>query len=1036
MNSKQLIPASLIQARNLSTPQPRRFPRYSCGLLLGFLILNAEAHADVLCVNKKTRAVLARPSACKKGEVRASTISSVVSSTSATAGVLNGAEISLSDTGAVSGGTDSSTGLDVSVSRTGAAGGNISNNGVVVDVASDGGGDSTNVGLMVTASGADTNYSGLFMGGNVGIGVSDPDEILELAGRLHLGQTSAPSVTTDKLYNVGGSLYWAGQEIAFEGGGGSSGITSITAGTGLSGGGSSGAVSLSVNAGTSANQIVQLNGSGQLPAVSGQNLTALNATNISSGTLSDSRLSTNVSLLGSSINLSSEVTGTLAVSAGGTGATSLSNLIALSTHTTGNYVASVATTSGISGGAAASEGAALSLSIDPAYAGVWTSTHSFQDKVNVGTSSSSAEALHLNGRLHMEQAAAPSVTTDKLYNVAGELYFNGLNLSANALGGDITGVTAGTGLTGGGTSGALTLAVDVGTSANDIVQLNGSSQLPAVSGVNLTNLNATALTSGTVPDARLSSNVTQLGSSIGLTTEVTGTLPVANGGTGATSLTNLIALGTHTTGNYLVGLSGSSGITTGSTGTEALTGTIALDQSFAPTWTAAHTFSGISPDLVTPTGEDFAIMPGTGGLVGIGVTSPSAMLDAFLSSSASSAATQKAGEFTIQDTGVVSSGTDTTYGLDVLVNRTGANSAFINSTGINVAVNADTNGTSSATGLNVSVAGADTNYAALFSGGFVGVGNVSPVAQLDVVLGSTATSGATERGLKLAVTDTGLVSTGADTTYGLEIDLSRTGSTGGTTDSTGLDVSVIGDSGGSATTSTVGLNVAVSGADTNVAAKFSGGSVSVGGAATVSHANIPAGSLVLDSGALCVDDGGNNCDDVARTAGGIYAESTSLTGIDLAEEFPIESDSDLQPGELVMIATQKAAVCVELAKGAEGSAVCAKTTEGIVPFVRRSDGIARHAKRVIGVVSTAPGVVLGGMGRDEIMLYRKVPVALAGRIPVKVSLENGPIELGDRLSIAKIPGFAAKALEGEEIIGIALEERNTELNEPLLVLVK
>lgn len=75
--------------------------------------------------------------------------------------------------------------------------------------------------------------------------------------------------------------------------------------------------------------------------------------------------------------------------------------------------------------------------------------------------------------------------------------------------GDITGVTAGTGLTGGGSSGAVTLNADVGTTANKIVQLDGSARLPAVDGSQLTNIPAPSgvmsatdpvVTSGTITE--------------------------------------------------------------------------------------------------------------------------------------------------------------------------------------------------------------------------------------------------------------------------------------------------------------------------------------------------------------------------------------------------------------------------------------------------------------------------------------------------------------------------------------------------------
>jgi hypothetical protein len=142
-------------------------------------------------------------------------------------------------------------------------------------------------------------------------------------------------------------------------------------------------------------------------------------------------------------------------------------------------------------------------------------------------------------------------------------------LAGSSSGGTITGVTAGTDLTGGGTTGTVTLNVDeskvLTTSSatatylqlssatatylkissavvtypqlvsgliqnsqidgssitkqgntfngvSQLVQLNGSTQLPAVSGVNLTLLNASNIGSGTLADGRLSSNVPLLNS--------------------------------------------------------------------------------------------------------------------------------------------------------------------------------------------------------------------------------------------------------------------------------------------------------------------------------------------------------------------------------------------------------------------------------------------------------------------------------------------------------------------------------------------
>ena len=57
---------------------------------------------------------------------------------------------------------------------------------------------------------------------------------------------------------------------------------------------------------------------------------------------------------------------------------------------------------------------------------------------------------------------------------------------------------------------------------------------------------------------------------------------------------------------------------------------------------------------------------------------------------------------------------------------------------------------------------------------------------------------------------------------------------------------------------------------------------------------------------------------------------------------------------------------------------------------------------VAGVISTDPALLIGQADSPS-------PLALAGRVPVKVSAENGPIRRGDLLTTAATPGHAMKA---------------------------
>ena len=129
--------------------------------------------------------------------------------------------------------------------------------------------------------------------------------------------------------------------------------------------------------------------------------------------------------------------------------------------------------------------------------------------------------------------------------------------------------------------------------------------------------------------------------------------------------------------------------------------------------------------------------------------------------------------------------------------------------------------------------------------------------------------------------------------------------------------------------------------------------------------------------------------DAYTSAGG----SWNAGGADVAEYFPTE-DGLLEPGDIVSVSQD--------ARG-----LVAMTTES-------------YDDTILGIVTTAPGLRLGS---DEIGANQgKQPIALAGRVPVKVSLENGVIKKGDYLTSSSRPGFAMKALDTGRVIGIALED--------------
>jgi hypothetical protein len=120
------------------------------------------------------------------------------------------------------------------------------------------------------------------------------------------------------------------------------------------------------------------------------------------------------------------------------------------------------------------------------------------------------------------------------------------------------------------------------------------------------------------------------------------------------------------------------------------------------------------------------------------------------------------------------------------------------------------------------------------------------------------------------------------------------------------------------------------------------------------------------------------------------AAGFSTGSYDFAETFP--SSDELEAGELVMIDVS----ADEHVKRAENSS-------------------ASNGYLLAGIVSTRPGFLAGVTDEGY------YPVALQGRVPTKVNLENGPIGIGDPIAISSTPGEGMRADAQSYVVGIALQ---------------
>lgn len=176
-----------------------------------------------------------------------------------------------------------------------------------------------------------------------------------------------------------------------------------------------------------------------------------------------------------------------------------------------------------------------------------------------------------------------------------------------------------------------------------------------------------------------------------------------------------------------------------------------------------------------------------------------------------------------------------------------------------------------------------------------------------------------------------------------------------------------------------------------------------------------------------VMDGGGGFDASEVITGSLVTSSTAGTAqLRFAQNVSNASNTVLYAGSWIVAYKVSGADVAEIyyAKDTTLEAGDVVTVDGSLKAgVKKTD--TAYDPGAVGVVSTKPGLVLGDPATGE--GGKPVLLALSGRVPVKVSTENGPIKAGDFLTpSAKHPGYAMKATRAGYTIGQALDDYKTD----------
>lgn len=688
-------------------------------------------------------------------------------------------------------------------------------------------------------------------------------------------------------------------------------------------------------------------------------------------------------------------------------------------------------------------------------------------------------------RINSFQIADSAITTDKILNlsitsndiadnaiIAAKIADDSVSLSTQTIGSYIKSLTAGGGLTGSvdaeGSTPTLAIGAGYGISVgDDSISVNAStssttSTTSANSGLEVTATGIRLI--GGCSDGQIlkwdntnekwqcqadSGGLT----TVSLTTDVSGTLPIANGGTNGTATPTAGAVAYGTGSAYAFSLAGSTGqaILSGGTGSPTFTtGTLTLAGNFATSGTSALTLTTTGSTNVTlPTTGTLATLAGTETFTNKTLTGPTISSPTISGTITGSGALA----WNIANSSTTSLNIESgLLDLDTSNTRVGINDDSPSNTltvggtadiqgHVAIGNGATVNGSTSPTDVLTGTSAHNTLFIAsetatsinssttIYEGGSFNL-NLNPssapsyVQMYALSAGITINSGNSQNFTNtLAGLNGALVHGGTGTVssnYGMGFTTLNT-STGTLSDAKGANILLLNAkldfSGGGTVTSYKGLNIQSA---INLGTVLNNYGVYIedqsGTGSNNSYNLYSAGSSAKNYFEGNVGIG----KDVPGSKLDVYKNSASSdvdifrllsdVGSTANVKFRIDSDGDIFTDGGVTISTP-ADIAEKYANsdGAEAGDVVVFTGTSSV-----AKSSSKYQKGIAGVVSTDPGITLaqdtGG-----------VPIALAGRVPVRVSGQNGPIKKGDYLTSSDTPGVAMRASASGPIIGTALE---------------